>query len=95
MAGKFEPRFSCRQLVIQFGRPFVDVLQNHLLTRQRICDEILGVCNRPHITEIAVEDAVAEILENKPEAIQDDNFINNLYAEIAADTNERKTLNAI
>ena len=26
VAGKFEPRMSCKQLVVQFGRPFVDVL---------------------------------------------------------------------
>ena len=95
ISGNFAPRLSCKQLVVQFGRPFVDVLQNHLLTKQRICDEVLGLCNRPHLTQIQVEDVVDEILENKPELIQDDNFINNLYAEIAADEKERETLTAV
>lgn len=66
-----------------------------MLTKARICDEMLGWCNRPHITEIDLEQVVNDILADKPAEIQDDNFINDLYAQIAADTTERPTLTAV
>ena len=95
ISGKFKPRRQCREFVTQFGRPLVEVTSKHLLTRDRICTELLGFCNHPHITEINLEQAVNDILATKPSEIQDDNFINDLYAQIAEDTSERPTLSVL
>ena len=95
ISGKFQPRWASKQLVVQFGRPVVDVLQNHLVSKDRICNEILGWCQNPKITPIDLQGVVDEILATKPESIQNDDYINNLYAQIEADTSEREILRAI
>jgi len=80
ISNKFHPRMASKQIVVQFGRPMIDVVQNHLLSKDRICNEILHVCKKPVITKIDLQGVVDGILANKPEAIQEDNFINDLYA---------------
>lgn len=76
--------------------PFVfDVLARYLLNKDRICNETLGLCANPHIKEISVEDVVNRILSTKPAKLADDDFINRLYAEIAADPTEREVIRAV
>ena len=66
-----------------------------LVNKQRVCDEDLNLCSKPVITEIDVKKVVDDILKDKPSHIQDDNFINNLYAQIAANQQDRTTLKAV
>ena len=66
ISGQFKPRNACKQIVVQFGTPLVEMTKNHLLTKNKICDEMLGFCNRPKITELDLEQVVNDILSTKP-----------------------------
>lgn len=85
----------CPMMIDQFYTPAVPVITDYLLTRDRICTETLGICSTPTIQKIDLETVVNNILATKPLSIRDDNFIDNLYAEIAADPNPRETLTAL
>lgn len=52
-----------------------------------MCDEYLHLCKRPQITELSAEAFVERVLSDKPAA---NDFIDNLYKEIANDPNPRK-----
>ena len=69
--------------VRQFGEPMFDVVENYLLTKNRICNEKLGWYNSPVITPIDVDQVVTNILSTKPLSIRSDDYIQNLYAEMA------------
>ena len=58
-------------------------LTNFVLTKDRVCNEIAGVCTSPHIRSISVEEAVQSILADKPEFLENDDYIEKLYDEIA------------
>ena len=45
-----------------------------------MCNENFGLCPKHAITEIETKTVVNNILSDKPASIQDDNFINNMYA---------------
>ena len=69
--------------VRQFGEPMFDVVENYLLTKNRICNETLGWCKSPVITPIEVDKVVNDILSTKPLSIRNDDYIQNLYARMA------------
>ena len=55
VTGAVGHRFEmCPQFVSQFGEPMFDVIENYILTRDRICNEHLGLCKHPVITELNV-----------------------------------------
>ena len=60
----------------QFIPPFI----KGVLSPQRICDEILHLCKHPEITQLPADDFVEKLLAEKPAIIQDNQFMNNLYA---------------
>lgn len=68
---------------------------DYIFTKERICTEKLGVCQLPVIREIDLQTVVDSMLSRKPNSTANDDFIDNLYAEIAADPNERETFTAI
>ena len=45
------------------------VIEDYILTRDRICNEMLGLCKNPVITEINLNDVVKNILATKPVAL--------------------------
>jgi hypothetical protein len=72
-----------------------DMIATDLISKNRICNQFLGYCNNPTFKEITLDDYTTRVLSDKPALIQDDNFINNLYSEIKADTKPRKTLKVV
>ena len=56
-----------------------DVVENYLVTRDRICNERLGLCREPVITAIDLNEVVDNILATKPESIKNDDYIQNIY----------------
>ena len=71
----------CPGIIDEMQPMFIDTLQK-LFARDRICDEWMGYCKSPVITEIDLHLAVNRILADKPDHIKDDNFINAMYSEM-------------
>jgi len=52
----------------------------------------LGFCDTPEIKTLYTEEYKAELLATKPDKIKNDDYVNNLYKQIYADPNPRKSL---
>lgn len=53
LSGALGHRFTvCPEIVEQFGEPLFTVVEGYLATKDRICNEMLGWCKDPIITEI-------------------------------------------
>ena len=85
----------CPDIVAMMAPNVFGVLEEYVITKNRICDELLGFCARPYYTELTVEDFTTRVMADKPAIIADDEYINNLYREVRADPNERKTIKAV
>ena len=96
IGGGISQRFTfCPELVSQFGEPLFTVAENYLFTRDRICNERLSLCESPIITEIDLKTVVKNILATKPESLKNDDYIQNMYEEMANLTDERPILRAM
>jgi len=79
--------------MIELNSPAVfTLLSRDIFTQTRMCNELLGLCAKPVIETYEIEDFTARVLADKPELIQNDDYLNKLYAEIYADPNPRPTL---
>lgn len=90
-----QPETVCPDMIGMMVTSVFEVLSSDLISKNRVCNEFLGYCNNPKFTEISVEDYTTRVLSDKPESIKDDNFINNLYDQMKADTKPRKTLKVV
>ena len=90
-----DPVKECQPLTEQFFGPAIVAITDHLLTDINMCTRALGFCQTPFLHEITVEEAVDDILRDKPEQIWNDNYINDLYQEIGEDEGERVVLKAV
>ena len=61
---------------------FLKVLSSELITKDRICNENLGLCTHPVIEQIDLQQVVNDILATKPESTKNDDFIDNIYEDI-------------
>jgi len=68
-------RKICQPLIKRYVDPGMVAWTKFVLTKDRVCNEIIGVCNSPVIRKIPVEEAVAKILADKPDHIKDDDYI--------------------
>jgi len=76
LSGVMGHRFTvCPDLVQQFGDPMFTVVEDYILTRDRICNEDLGVCKSPIITELDLNTVVTNILKTKPASLKNDDYI--------------------
>jgi hypothetical protein len=66
-----------------------------VLSPQRVCDEYLHLCSSPEITELSADAYVEMRLNEKPASLKNNDFVDNLYAKIAADPNPRPTKRSI
>ena len=96
ISGVVGDRFKiCPQMIHQFYEPAVPVLTDLLITKDRFCAEWWGFCASPVYEHIDVEEVKKNILATKPVSLSKDDYIDKMYAEIAADTNPRQTLTAM
>ena len=49
------------------------------------CNRKLQLCDHVKVTEIDIHDVVDKILATKPVSLKDDDYIDNLYEDIALD----------
>ena len=53
------------------------------------------MCSRPVFKTIDSKDYVEKLLAEKPEIIQNNDFVENIYTEIKNDKSERKTVKVV
>lgn len=84
----------CPTMVTMMTDPVLGMIANGLLTPIRICNELLGFCNKPSIETLEVADFQARVLADKPTEIKDDDYINKMYRSIYEDPDRasRETL---
>jgi hypothetical protein len=85
----------CTEMVDRMAPIIIHVLANSFLESDYMCAEILGICSTPVYTKEYAKDYVDAMLATKPEIIQDNNYVNSLYAKIKADPNPRPTFKAV
>jgi len=85
----------CGSAVKEMGDIIIPVLTNFLLGPDYFCARALGLCTSPKFTIEKVDDYVDRVLAGKPAELKNDDYLNNIYAKIAADTKERSTIKAV
>lgn len=90
-----DPEVVCPAIVPMMATPIIDMIGRELLTKERVCNEFLGVCSIPKFETITVEEYAARVLSDKPEQILNDDFVSNLYAQIYSDPNPRRKIRAV
>lgn len=85
----------CPDAVRQYAPDLFDAAVRNLLSKDRMCNQVLGLCKNPVIEEIFLKNVVDDILSTKPTSLANDDFITKLYAEITADKNEREIIRAV
>ena len=85
----------CPGIIPEFVGPIFTTLTEYVLTKERICGEYFGVCDHPKYITETIEDYQARVLAYKPAIIQNDDYVNNLYAKIYADPNPRPTVKVV
>ena len=82
----------CPGFVSEMSKPMLEIMERDILTKLRVCDEFLGFCSSPTVDTLEIEDFNARVLADKPAETLDNEYVNNLYKQIHADPNERKSL---
>ena len=75
-----DPEIVCAGIIPMMATPVLDMIGRELLTKERVCDEFLGVCAFPKFETITVEQYATRVLADKPQQIFNDDYVSNLYA---------------
>ena len=75
----------CHGAVKTMGDIIVPVLSESILSPDYFCGEFLGYCT-PSNHVFYSEDWVDQLLATKPAEIQDNNYLNKIYEQIASST---------
>ena len=79
MLGLHDPTVICPGYVSEMSKPLLEIMERDILTKLRICDELLGFCSSPTIDTLEIDDFNARVLADKPAEIMNDDYVNNLY----------------
>ena len=70
-------------MITTFLDPAIEAFTEYVVTKDRVCNEIMQYCHSPVIRQITIEEAVEKILADKPDHIKNDDFVQKMYDEIA------------
>lgn len=84
----------CTGAVTRMGDIIVPVLAESIFSPDYFCGEFLGYCSSNYYVFYA-EDWVDKLLATKPASIQNNDYLNRVYAQIAADPKPRPMLKAV
>lgn len=73
----------------------VPVLTRFLLSPEYICNKLLKSCNEIDYQVLNATDFVQRVLKEKPDFLEDNEYVNKLYKVIKLDTQKRNTIKAI
>jgi len=86
---------ECWGMVHMAGGAIADNLVLFLLEQNYFCENVVPVCRNQHYELLDAWEYIDRILEDKPEHIQGDDFVDNLYKEMAANNDARQTFKLI
>ena len=86
---------SCYPLIKRMLDTLVIAWTGSIFTKDRVCNEELHFCTYPHIRKITAKEAVSKILADKPDKIKNDDYHQQLYAEIDKDKRKRKGIKTV
>ena len=82
----------CSGAVHQMGDVLMPQLTEFLLTGDYSCSRLLGFWSTPSWTTQNPENYIRRLIQNKPQKIKNNDFIDNLYKQINEDKKERETV---
>ena len=85
----------CPAATSEMEQSLFGAVTRYMLGSEHMCSQVLGVCENPHYGQIDLKDVVKEVLSTKPASLENDNFINNLYTQMEADSSERGVIRAV
>ena len=79
----------------QYAPALIGTFSKYVLGKERWCNEILQVCTHVTVEEQDLHDVVNRILATKPASLANDDFIDKMYDEIAADESKRDVIRTV
>ena len=70
---------------MQYSPALFDAMSGYLLAKDRWCNEILNVCTHMKVENEDLHDIVDKILATKPKSLANDDFVDNMYEQMAAE----------
>jgi hypothetical protein len=74
--------------------PVIDSMSFSLMDPKFFCEVYFGICTHSRIEKIVAEDAVSQLLADKPASIANNDYLNNLYESIKGQIG-RPTIKAV
>jgi hypothetical protein len=78
----------CKGAIDMMSLDLLPSVADGILSSQRICDETLGFCKNPKIIEKPVDQDVKRILSTKPDFLNNNDYVDQLYEKIKNDPNK-------
>ena len=98
-SGKIHDPEICPMQVERYATPLFDAMSGYLFAKDRWCNEKLNVCTHMKVEHEDLHQIVDNILATKPLSLANDDFVDNLYEQIAAemiaDDTEREIIRAV
>ena len=82
-------------MIDQYADSLFIAMSKQLLNKKRWCNEKLGLCTHLKVQQIDVEDVVSDILATKPVELANDDYVDNMYEQIALDQTPRQIIKAV
>ena len=85
----------CKGAINEMEDIIIPVLTQSVFSPDYFCGEFLGYCTDENYYVFYAEAWVEQLLSTKPDIIKDNNYLNNIYKQIAASPQPRKTIRAV
>ena len=85
----------CKGAIKEMEDIIIPVLTQSVFSPDYFCGEFLGYCTDENYYVFYAEAWVEQLLSTKPDIIKDNNYLNNIYKQIAASPQPRKTIRAV
>lgn len=85
----------CAGAITAMGDVLIPQLTKFMMTPDYSCSRLFGFCNSPKWYTLSSEDYIRRMIADKPEAIRNNDYIDNIYQQIKNDPNPRETLRVL
>ena len=85
----------CTGAVTMMADQLLPAIAEGILSSDRVCDETLHLCASPKIKELDAKTYVDKQINDKPDFIKNNTFVDDLYKQIEQDPNPRETVRSI